>query len=123
MRKKNTLELVHTDTDVCHVDAKSHAGAQYFVTFIDDYSRKLWVSPTSKNSKQGRRENPDRSCLGRQWRRIPMVVRGILPVTRHPTGVHSAEDLGAKRYGRKNEPNHDGESLMHAGTQKVTKAY
>ena len=44
MRKKNTLELVHTDTDVCHVDAKSHAGAQYFVTFIDDYSRKLWVS-------------------------------------------------------------------------------
>ena len=32
MRKKNSLELVHTDE--CHVDAKSHAGAQYFVTFI-----------------------------------------------------------------------------------------
>mgnify|MGYP000417973794 FL=1 len=30
-------------TDVCQVDAKSHAGAQYFVTFIDDYNRKLWA--------------------------------------------------------------------------------
>ena len=36
------LELVHTD--VCYVDTKSHASSQYFVTFIDDYSRKLWVS-------------------------------------------------------------------------------
>ena len=42
MRRKNALELVHTD--VCQVDAKSHAGAQYFVTFIDDYIRKLWIS-------------------------------------------------------------------------------
>ena len=36
MRRKNALELVNTN--VCQVDAKSHAGAQYFVTFIDDYS-------------------------------------------------------------------------------------
>ena len=36
MRRKNGLELVHTY--VCQVDAKSHAGGQYFVTFIDDYS-------------------------------------------------------------------------------------
>ena len=42
MRRKNSLELVHTD--VCQADVKSHAGAQYFVTFIDDYSWKLWVS-------------------------------------------------------------------------------
>ena len=35
------LELM--PTDVCYVDAKSHAGAQYFVTFIDDYNRKLWT--------------------------------------------------------------------------------
>ena len=42
MRRKNALELMHTD--VCQVDAKSHAGAQYFVTFIDDYIRKLWIS-------------------------------------------------------------------------------
>ena len=32
MRRENTLELVHTD--VCQVDSKSHASAQYFVTFI-----------------------------------------------------------------------------------------
>ena len=31
------FKLVHTD--VCYVDARSH----YFVTFIDDYSRKLWA--------------------------------------------------------------------------------
>ena len=41
MRTKNALKLVHTD--VCQVDAKSHADAQYFVTFINDYSRKLWA--------------------------------------------------------------------------------
>ena len=29
--------------DVCFVDAQSHQGGQYFVTFIDDYSRKLWA--------------------------------------------------------------------------------
>ena len=41
MRRKFALELVHTD--VCYVDAKSHADAQYFVTFIDYYSQKLWI--------------------------------------------------------------------------------
>ena len=43
MRRKALLELVHTD--VCQVDTKSHVGSQYFVTFIDDHSRKMWVSP------------------------------------------------------------------------------
>ena len=43
MRRTALLELVHTD--VCQVDTKSHAGSQYFVTFIDDHNRKLWVSP------------------------------------------------------------------------------
>ena len=41
MRRENALELVHTD--LCYVYAKSHAGAQYFVTFVDDYSQKLWA--------------------------------------------------------------------------------
>ena len=35
------LELLHTN--VCYVDTKSHASSQYFVTFIDDYGRKLWA--------------------------------------------------------------------------------
>ena len=39
--KKYVLELVHTD--VCYVDAKSHSGGEYFVTFIDYHSRKLWA--------------------------------------------------------------------------------
>ena len=41
MRRKNALELVHIY--VCYVDAKSHAGAQCFVTFIDYYNRNLWA--------------------------------------------------------------------------------
>ena len=28
---------------VCYVDAKSHAGAQHFVSFIDEYNQKLWA--------------------------------------------------------------------------------
>ena len=43
MRRTAPLELVHTD--VCQVDTKSHAGAQYFVTFIDDHNRRLWATP------------------------------------------------------------------------------
>ena len=35
------MDLVHTC--VCYVDTKSHAGSQYFVTFIDDYSWNLWT--------------------------------------------------------------------------------
>ena len=35
-RREVALELVHTD--VCYVDAPSHCGGPYFVTFIDDYN-------------------------------------------------------------------------------------
>ena len=41
-RREAALELVHTY--VCYVDAPSHRGGMYFVTFIDDYNRKLWAS-------------------------------------------------------------------------------
>ena len=41
MRREHALELVHTD--VCYVDAPSYRGGQYFVTFIDDFSRKVWA--------------------------------------------------------------------------------
>ena len=49
MRRKALLELVHTD--VCQVDTKSHAGSQYFVTFIDYHSRKLWVSSLKRKDQ------------------------------------------------------------------------
>jgi len=36
------LELVHTD--VCDpMEVQTFSGAQYFVIFVDDYSRKLWA--------------------------------------------------------------------------------
>ena len=38
---KNVLDLIHSD--LCGPMPKSLGGAQYFVTFIDDHSRKTWV--------------------------------------------------------------------------------
>ena len=49
MRRKALLKLVHTD--VCQVNTKSHAGSQYFVTFIDNHNWKLWVSPLNRKDQ------------------------------------------------------------------------
>ena len=40
-RKSNILDLVHTD--VCTMNTKSLGGALYYVSFIDDHSRKVLV--------------------------------------------------------------------------------
>jgi len=40
-RIHEVLELVHTN--VCAPSKKSLGGAYYFVTFIDDHSRRVWV--------------------------------------------------------------------------------
>jgi hypothetical protein len=40
-KKPEVLDLVHSD--VCKMLARSMGGAKYFVTFIDDFSRKVWV--------------------------------------------------------------------------------
>ena len=41
-RKENVLELIHLD--VCGpLKVRIHSGALYFVTFIEDYSRKVWA--------------------------------------------------------------------------------
>lgn len=42
-RRKHILDLVHSD--VCSTSERSLGGSQYFVTFIDDHSRKVWVYP------------------------------------------------------------------------------
>ncbi|CAL1380337.1 unnamed protein product [Linum trigynum] len=42
-RAKNVLDLVHSDVCEPDVNVKSLGGARYFVTFIDDHSRKTWV--------------------------------------------------------------------------------
>ena len=58
---QNALELVHMDE--CQVHTKSHVGAQYFVTFIDGYSRKLWVFEL--------KGNPDVVGFRQRTRRCP----------------------------------------------------
>ncbi|KAE8678570.1 hypothetical protein F3Y22_tig00111403pilonHSYRG00065 [Hibiscus syriacus] len=47
-RAKSVLELVHSD--VWKALVTSLGGAKYFVSFIDDYSRRCWVYPIKKKS-------------------------------------------------------------------------
>ena len=47
-RSKAILELVHSD--VWQATEISLGGAKYFVSFIDDYSRRCWVFPIKKKS-------------------------------------------------------------------------
>lgn len=47
-RSKGVLELVHSD--VWQAPVLSIGGAKYFVSFIDDYSRRCWVFPIKKKA-------------------------------------------------------------------------
>lgn len=49
-RKKNVLELVHSDV-FGPVNIKSLGGVLYFVTFIEDASRKFWAYPLKNKSE------------------------------------------------------------------------
>jgi len=40
-RARKPLEIVHSD--LCMVEIPTHGGSKYFITFIDDFSRKAWV--------------------------------------------------------------------------------
>jgi hypothetical protein len=40
-KKPEVWDLVHSD--VCKMSVRSMGGEKYFVTFIDDFSRKVWV--------------------------------------------------------------------------------
>jgi hypothetical protein len=40
-RKSNVLDFVHSN--VCSMLIKSLGGGTYFISFIDEYSRKIWV--------------------------------------------------------------------------------
>ena len=49
-RKANILELVYSD--VCGpTNVKSLGGASYFVTFIDDASKKVWAYPMKNKAE------------------------------------------------------------------------
>ena len=41
MEGQKTLEIIHSD--LCTVEVPSNGYCRYFITFIDDFSRKIWV--------------------------------------------------------------------------------
>ena len=44
MSRRATQPLVLVHSDICGpMEAISHGGNRYFLTFIDDYSRKTWL--------------------------------------------------------------------------------
>ena len=45
-RSSTILELIHSD--VWQAPVKSMGGARYFVSFIDDYSRRCWAYPIKR---------------------------------------------------------------------------
>lgn len=48
-RAENVLDLIHSD--VCGpFSVSSHSGAQYYVTFVDDFSRKVFLIPIKRKS-------------------------------------------------------------------------
>jgi transposase InsO family protein len=47
-KSKHILDLIHSD--VWESPQMSLGGAKYFISFIDDYSRRLWVYPIKKKS-------------------------------------------------------------------------
>ena len=80
-KTKGTLELIHSD--VCGPMSSTFlSGFEYYITFIDDYSRKTWIfflkaknkvfekiqGIQSLDRKPFRQKNQD--SLIRQWRRI-----------------------------------------------------
>ena len=49
-KKKNVLELIHSNL-FGPINIESLGGASYFVTFIDDASRKVWTYPMKSKSE------------------------------------------------------------------------
>ena len=76
-RSEKPLDLVHSD--VCgKMNAKSLSGAEYFLTFIDDYTRYVWVYVLKRKDqvfevflewKARNRSETESSAYG-QWRRV-----------------------------------------------------
>ena len=67
-RKSELLELVHYD--VCGpLKVKSFSGALYFVTFIDDCSRKLWVYALQRKDRVPEKFKEFHAMVERQSRK------------------------------------------------------
>lgn len=79
-RAAEKLELVHSD--VGEMDAFSLGGSKYYVTFLDDHTRKLWFYPLKHKSdvpgtvpgfpESGREavRSEDHGAADRQWRGV-----------------------------------------------------
>ena len=126
MRCNAPLELVHTD--VCQVDTKSHAGAQYFVTFIDDHNRSLWATQLKTKDQvlsvfkelharvereSGRKLKVVRADNGGEYRG---QFEEYCELEGNPARIYRAEDAGTKRASREDEPDHHGEGPKYVGT-------
>jgi len=119
-RKSEVLELVHSD--LCGpMRTKTFGGGLYFVTFIDDHSRKLWVyvlkikdqvlgvfkqfqasveRETRKKLKYVRIDNDGEYCG-------PFDEYGMQQGIRYKK--NSSQDSSAQWFGRKDEQDVDGE--------------
>ncbi|GKV50247.1 hypothetical protein SLEP1_g56959 [Rubroshorea leprosula] len=72
-RRKYALDLVHTD--VCFMKDKSLGGATYFVTFVDDFSRKLWAYPLSSKDQVLEKFKEFQAMIERETRRKLKCIR------------------------------------------------
>lgn len=63
-RSTKKLELVHSD--VCEMDTVSTGGNRYFVTFLCDFSRKLWLFPIKKKSDVFEKFQQFQACAERE---------------------------------------------------------
>ena len=114
-------------TDCSHAGVKSHAGAQYFVTFIDDHIRRLWATPLKTKDQvlsvlkelharvereSGRKLKAVRADNG--------AVRRVLSLKGNPARIYRAENAETKRASREDEPDHNGKGPEYARTCQAT---
>jgi hypothetical protein len=73
-RENGTLEPVHSDVFV-PVTAPSLCGSLYYVSFIDDFSRKTWIYFLRKKSKFFERFKKFKSFVENQTEKSIIVMR------------------------------------------------
>ena len=73
-KTKGTLELIHYD--VCgHIPSISSSGNEYYVTFIDEYSRNTWIYFLKTNSEVFRKFKEFKSLIENYSKRRIKTLR------------------------------------------------
>ena len=117
---------------MCQVDTKSHAGAKYFVTFIDDHSRRMWATLLKTKDQvlsffkelhirvereSGRKLKAVRVDNGGEY-------RGQFEEYCRSKGIRLEftvpKTFRTKRASREDEPDHNGEGSEYASTCQAT---